>query len=171
MADPVAPTLCTGPPSSSGSWTLTRVTLPGPVAPRSQSARGRELREALSESQVTTMTQYGRPPDRPGCPGRGDLPSGLSQGGKHRASDRDLPSNHSLGTSCSTSDRVGAAPNSSSLGVVQFPRASRPRVSCPAQPVGFICVTHQLGLGPTCPLGHTMYRAHVSAVRTPSSTL
>ena len=117
------------------------------------------------------MTQKGRPPDRPGCPGRGDLPSGLSQGGKHRASDRDLPSNHSLGISCPTSDRVGTAPNSSSLGVVQFLRGSRPRVSCPAQPVGFFCVSHQLGRGPTCALGHAMYRVPISAVSNLSSTL
>ena len=107
-------------------------------------------------------THQWRPPDRPWGPGRGpDLPSDLPQGEKHRVSDQDLPSNHSLGTKCPTSDRVGAAPNTSSLGVVAAQRgALSPRVGCPAQPVGFVCEPYRLVSGPTCPLGHPMARVH-----------
>ena len=106
----------------------------------------------------------GRPPDRPRGPGRGpDLPSDLPQGEKHRVSDQDLPSNHSLGTKCPASDRVGAAPNTSSLGVAAVQRgALSPRVGCPAQPVGFVCEPYRLVSGPTCPLGHPMVRVHFS---------
>ncbi len=89
------------------------------------------------------MRPLDRPPDRAaipsdsprggregmGCPGRGpDLPSDPSQGRKHQVSNQDLPSNHSFGSSCPTSDRVGTAPNSSSLGatpkLLAFPRAA-----------------------------------------------
>jgi hypothetical protein len=79
--------------------------------------RNRDLVPQESSQGKIAMKIQGKPPDRPGCPGRGsDLPSDLSQGEKHRVSNRDLPSNYSLGTTCPVSDRVGTAPNSSSLG-------------------------------------------------------
>lgn len=111
------------------------------------------------------LAQDGRPPDELKGPGRGsDLPSDLSQGEKHRTSDRDLPSNHSFGASCSATDCIGTAPNSSSLGVADRPSVPLSRVGCPAQPVGFVCEPYRLVAGPTCPLGHPMVRFRFSAV-------
>lgn len=110
-----------------------------------------------------------RPPDRPVGPGRGrDLPSGLSQGEKHQASDRDLPSSHPLSTKCPTTDHASAAPNTLSLGAAPFAGAPITRVSCPAQPVGFVCRPQREEVAaPTCPLGHPVERLHLSG-RPPS---
>lgn len=90
-----------------------------------------------------------------GRPGRGpDLPSDLSQGEKHQASVQDLPSKHS--------------PSSSSLGAAATSWAPpSPRVHCPAQPVGYICLPLRETSSQTCPLGHPMEPAVTRSVRVP----
>lgn len=105
----------------------------------------------------------GRPPDRPGGPGRGhDLPSNLSQGEKALTSPRDLPSKHSQGTKCPAADFVPTEPNAPTLGVMSRPAYWSARIGCPAQPVGFICLPHrEEAAAPTCPLGHTVERLHI----------
>lgn len=105
----------------------------------------------------------GRPPDRPGGPGRGqDLPSNLSQGEKALTSAQDLPSKHSQGPHCPAADFVPTEPNVPSLGVISKPASWSARIGCPAQPVGFICLPHrEEAAAPTCPLGHTVERLHI----------
>lgn len=125
---------------------------------------------ATRETEAPMKIHRGRPPDRPGgCPGRGpDLPSDPSQGEKHQASDQDLPSNHSLSTNCPASDRVSTAPNPFSLGAAPASGAPSTRVSCPAQPVGYICLPLRAASpGQTCPLGHSMEPALIRS--TPGS--
>ena len=124
---------------------------------------------ATRETEAPMKIHRGRPPDRPGgCPGRGpDLPSDPSQGEKHQASDQDLPSNHSLSTNCPASDHVSTAPNPFSLGAVATSWAPSPRVHCPAQPVGYICLPLRETPAQTCPLGHPMEPAVTHSVRVP----
>ena len=127
---------------------------------------------ATRETEAPMKIHRGRPPDRPaGRPERGpDLPSDLSQGEKHQASDQDLPSNHSLSTNCPASDRVSTAPNPFSLGAAPASGAPSTRVSCPAQPVGYICLPLRAASpGQTCPLGHSMEPALIRS--TPGSRI
>lgn len=128
---------------------------------------------ATRETEAPMKIHRGRPPDRPGgCPGRGpDLPSDPSQGEKHQASDQDLPSNHSLSTNCPASDRVSTAPNPFSLGAAPASGTPSTRVSCPAQPVGYICLPLRAASpGQTCPLGHSMEPALIRSTSGSRST-